>query len=243
MRSGKILSVLILLLGIPASGAEFLFSTKIQSQYIAGNGAVFHDKPVLQSDIFIVLQNGIYADIWHSTSLKFDNPNLGSDDEIDYSLGYSRAFGKMSIDVGALYMNFIDLEQSKGDAVLPYLELSRISQKKFSILPYVRFQPAFPVSGDSPKQGYYFGAGFNIINRRRAGSEIRHKISVIHDSGAFGYERNTLAEYKFELTQQMGKRMKLVLPSVSAYVPLSHPSEYDGRKTSVSVGTGLSISF
>ncbi|GEM_PF-4549160 len=244
MKTWKVLAGLTLLLKLPASGADFLINSRLQSQYIAGNGAVFHDKPVIQSDLLVSFQNGAYADIWHSSSLKFDNPNLGPDDEIDLMLGWTKSFRLVTLDVGALYMNFADLKTSRGDGILPYLEISKTPQGKKSISPYVRFQPAFPVSGEYPQKGYYAAAGLYVSQQtKKSGPEMKHKLSVIYDSGTFGYEKNTIGEYRFELAYQIGKLMKLILPSVSAYIPLSHPSEYDGRKTSVSVGTGLNVSF
>ncbi len=243
-RRALIIIIAALLLASPASGADFLLSSRIQSQYIAGNGAVFHDKPVLQSDLLISWKSGIYADLWHSSSLEFDNWNKGSDDELDYIVGWSKSFGSLTVDTGALYMNFVDLNESRGDGIFPYLEISRTPQPKKSISPYLKVQPAFPVKGGLPKKGCYFAAGLNMTQQqKKSGPETRQKISVIYDTGAFGYEENTIGEYKFEMSYSFGKRTKIHLPSVSAYIPLSKPSDLDGRKTSVSVGTGLSVSF
>lgn len=234
----------ILIVQIPALGADFNLSTKLQSQYLAGNGAIFHDRPVIQSDLLVSFSSGIYADIWHSSSLEFDNWNRGSDDEIDYMVGWAHAFPKFNVDAGVLYMNFVDLNYDTGDVVLPYLELSKTPKRKQSWSPYVRFQPGFPIKGSLPKKGYYLAGGLSSIQQqRKSGPEIRQKLSAIYDSGTFGWEENTIGEYKFELSYKFGKRTRIIFPSATVYIPLSKPSELDGRKTCVSVGTGLSVVF
>lgn len=245
MQYIKALAILaVLTCEIPALGAEFNISTKLQSQYLAGNGAIFHDRPVIQSDLMVSFKNGIYADIWHSSSLEFDNWNRGSDDEIDYMVGWTHVFPKFNVDTGVLYMNFVDLNYDKGDGILPYLELNRTPKRKQSWSPYVKFQPAFPVKGRLPQKGYYLAGGLSSVQQqRKSGPEIRQKLSVIYDSGTFGWEENTIGEYKFELSYKFGKRTRVVFPSATAYIPLSKPSGSDGRKTCVSVGTGLTVAF
>ena len=96
MKRILILLSVVIIFGVMVSPAiadneiSVSFSSKLWPRYLGADGTIYHDEPVLQSDIFISLPKGFYFDIWHSVGL--DDTDLSSnfgDEGPNFTLGWS----------------------------------------------------------------------------------------------------------------------------------------------------------
>lgn len=131
-------------------------STKFLPKYVCGNDTVAHDKPVNQTNLFVSLGNGLYANIWGSKSLV----GAGYGNEIDATIGYAGPLGKTSnlkMDAGLSYFIMIPMDTMNQDIISPYFELS---MKAFDngISPYAKVDLYFTIGGDEPTVRSHVGA-------------------------------------------------------------------------------------
>lgn len=227
-----------------AEEPSFALSTKFWSQYLDNNGAVNHDQPVLQSDLFISLPLGFYFDFWHSMGL--DETGLSTDfgDEINYTLGWGGTLNGFGFDLGFSYLDFIDLfKMPKGDVLRPYAEINKefkITEKNI-LTPYARWDGSFPASGNSPEKDQWFSLGLKHVWQINETAELKQKLFTLYDTGALGFAKAVIGQYNIGLGWNVTKSVTLDLPNFKISTPLTPVN--DGRKTEFVIGAGLSLRF
>src|SRR3990167_7516057 len=78
---------------------EISVSSITRSAYLY-HGAIYYDKPVQQSELVVAWRNGLFASVW--TSIGY-NTTVGTDEEADFILGYSKSVGKFNFSTDAAY--------------------------------------------------------------------------------------------------------------------------------------------
>ena len=130
----------------PANGQGLTVTSKSKPIYLAGNGAIFYDGPVQQTDAWYQWNNGVYADIWTSASFN-QKWNFGK--ELDLTVGRVGKLGTFSYSANINYYVVIVTDVAGVNA-----ELSRgFSRGAVSIEPYVRGEWYFPVRHGGPRRG------------------------------------------------------------------------------------------
>jgi hypothetical protein len=217
-------------------------STLTFPRYLGGNGAIFHEAPVQQTNVFISLPRGFYADVWNSIPFAdFRNPNFGF--EIDGTVGWSgKAKGiKLTTELG--YVNATPLGQFRGDVFKTSGMVSRnfAVAKSGALEPYFLAERFAPVKGIAPQQGVFLHGGvrhsWTVTRRFRVDSVA----DFFHDGGAFGFEHAYLIKANTGGSWKLSDHWALQLPAIQYSVPLTHVT--DGRRPQLNFGGGLAFHY
>lgn len=223
-----------------AEDISFTLSTKVWSKYLGSSGAVVHDKPALQTDLFVALPKSFYFDIWHSMGL--DGTSLSSDlgDEIDYTLGWNGKVKTFSLDAGISYFDIIDLFHSNSDAIQPYAEINRSFNfsKNHSFSPYARVETLFPFN--NPGKGLYAYSGIKYAWRLTPAITINQNAGLIYDSGVFGLENGFAGRHNLSFIWSPSKSINFELLNTKITIPIS---SFSDRKNEIAFGAGLMLNF
>lgn len=80
-------------------------------------------RAALQGSLTVTHQSGLYGSIWGSSI--DDYVAVGSDQEIDLTVGYKRSVGATTFDVGVLYYYYPGAGNANTDFVEPYVAVSQ----------------------------------------------------------------------------------------------------------------------
>jgi uncharacterized protein (TIGR02001 family) len=80
-------------------------------------------RPAIQGSISLSHESGVYAGVWGSSI--DDYVAAGSDQEIDFTIGYKKTFGATTVDVGVLYYYYPGSGGANTDFVEPYASISQ----------------------------------------------------------------------------------------------------------------------
>lgn len=218
-------------------------STKVWSEYLGANGAIFHDKPVLQTDLFILLPKGFYLDFWHSAGLNDTDFSSDFGDEIDVTIGWKGTIKGFGVNVGISYFNIVELDEiPKGDVMQPYVGLNKgFKIREHSFIPYVQAEFPFPVKGGTPEKGIFIRGGIHHNWQPTPILAIHQKVGVAYDSGALGFEETGIAEYNVDTRWDVSKKITLDIPSIKFMTPVTSVS--DDRGPTVVIGAGVTFHF
>lgn len=236
------IAVMILIVTISIANAEISgnISTKLVSRYIANNGFVLHNKATQQTDLFILMPQGFYADLW--ISLPWDGKeNLGK--EADMTIGWNGAIGSTGVvaDLGISYFNYISLSRSDDDMINPYAKISKdftIAENQI-LSPYVKIETPFPARDRSLKGGIYTNFGIKHTWKIAKKISFSQDICAVYDNGAYELENGWIGKYNATASVQLGKGYSLDL-SLSVFTPLT---TFSDRKTEKVPSIGLIYSF
>ena len=212
-----------------ASAQEVTVTSMVKGAYLGPDGAVWYRHPLLQSDIFVAWDNGVYADLWTSTGF---NTRKDWDKETDITLGYGGKFRQLNYSVEGVYFAVMD-----GDILHGKLELSVETPK---VSPFVRVMGYVPTRKGGPKEGVLLVGGFKTGFAPSDKVEISLEGSGRHDSGAFGYDEAWLVQGKVGVGVALTPKTQLLL-GVELARPLTVVT--DGRKGEVVWEIGLSHRF
>jgi len=218
------------------------FSSKVWSRYLGSDSAVIHDDPVLQNDVFILLANGFYFNIWQSVGL--DDTDLSSNfgDELDFTLGWNGNIDKFGLDMGIIYIDGLPVfEMAQGDSLMPYIELNRGFDitAKHSLTPYAKLELLFPLNGDYSSSDISGGIKHNWqLSDRFA---ISQKAYLLYDNGVWGFDDGVIGGYNMDLSWKLSEKFAINPLMLKITTPMA--SLNDGRKTEMVFGTGLTFHF
>lgn len=237
MKKMIIAVVVLVVMMAAAASAEVSgsVSTKMLTEYVSPVGFVFYDKPVQQSELFVALPAGFYADLWVSMPLDGRN-NFGK--EVDYTLGWSGEFAGTGLwlNAGVSYYDCINLFTSKGDVINPYAKLSKtvVIDEKQSITPFVKIELPFAVHNDFQiGSRAYLGASHSWKVAERA--VFLTDVYVVRD-GSKGFVGSLTETVSWKIAEKITAGASLtVLQPISSFS--------DGRKTQVVPAIGLTLNF
>lgn len=222
-------------------------STDFVSQYVGfGNGAVFFDKPMFQTDLFVSHRSGFHADVWWGTGLNNDLTGSGFDDEIDYNLGFASAVpftnGKLLFDLGVGYWDLFDLITStRNDLLHPYVELSYpiIVSGSVKLTPFAKFDGYnLPFETDF-EEGTITSAGCKYRIDLGGKFALTGLTSFGYDDGGFGFQRGVIWKDYINLEWAISDKLIWRVAEVQLYVPLG----VTDREPQRVFGTGVTFAF
>jgi len=225
----------------------FSFSSMAYSRYLgAGTSDILYKRPVLQTDLFANFQNGLWLNVWHSTSL--DNSDLSSDmgDELDIGFGFTNELpGGLSFDIGVHYFDCIDLlHMTKGDVIYPHAEIGRVIDinEQHSIKPFLHLSGLLSAYADEFGHTVYYRGGIGHEWKMTKSININQKAQLFYDKGGFcDYGSGLLAEYFLNSSYRLSGSVTIDFLSIKAAMPLSSLS--DDREFEVVFGAGITITF
>lgn len=207
-------------------GQEVTLTSKVKGDYLGGDGATFYKGPVLQSDVYVNWKNGVFADVWTSTS---NNTQIEFDKEVDLAVGRGGNVGPMK------YLVDVEYYVIKGiDVLNANIEVGRGGS-------FARLEAYSPRASGGPRKGLITAVG------HRAELPIGHsRVSAVGqgwlkgDSGCFGFDKALLAQGYVGLKVGLWHGASLV-GGARLSTPISKVG--DGRKKEAVWETGLSHSF
>ncbi len=232
MQNLLIVTVLVVLSVGNAAAAEL--STKMASQYVGTGGGVLVNKAVQQTNLFIPLSGGFYADIWNSLAVE------GDEKEIDWTAGWSGSLATLSVDLGVSYYDCGQLFASQDDIVNPYFEISKLFKLSASqsLTPSVRIESPILVA-DWSLAGTFTHVGVKHVWQATERLSLAQTVKVVHDNGAYDMDSGFIGKYSASLNVAATKSITL-----NASVDISKPfGSINDRELEVTPNIGVVIRF
>lgn len=218
------LGVFFLVLSTNIYAQEFTLSTWAKSQYLGANGAIFEDRPVVQTELSVSREN-CWASIWVSTS--GDAWKVRAGDEVDYNASCS---WKVSDTTVSLLVAYYDLA-APGGASDVTLSLEHSSY-------YGKFS-SYAIHGELPFPGgqiVYVGRRFDLGTLHNL--DLSVTTEVAYDLGSFGFEEGLFGKLSFSGSSSLNEAAKLSLG-----VDFSDGITVSDRHGEIAVRVGVSRSF
>lgn len=242
----KIWVVLVLVASLmPASALADSLSVNVKDKYVIGKGINVYDGPVVQTDLFVNLPHGLYADIWWSVSA--DNSDVNGDfgDEVDYTLGWSGEAYGLTLDANFSYFDLVKLFSTNGgDALNPNIDVSKsFSVGNHTLTPYVRTEIYVPIewSADA-KSGVHLFWGVKHQWRLTDRIAVNQKLAAFYDTGTFvASDSGILGHYDIGIGWKVRDNFTINAPTLKVIFPIS--SLNDGRTTEHILGGGVTLTF
>ncbi|HPW34809.1 MAG TPA: hypothetical protein PK367_03595 [Candidatus Paceibacterota bacterium] len=238
-----VIAISAFVLPVFSSAQSFTLNTKVFSRYLGQNGGIFHDSPVIQTDLWAEWNSGVYADIWWSIPADMSNFHDGFANEIDYNLGWAGSAGDFNLDFGLLYIDVSPLVNVYNDFYSPYGEIGKsfdIAGEK--IAPYLRieyYDNADPNKTDDMKGGTWIYLGARHQLKISQSTTISTNARLLHDSGAFGQKTGWLGQAFLTVRNKISPKITL-LSDFKFSAPFD---SNDPRNPETIVGIGISYSF
>ncbi|MFH0830779.1 MAG: hypothetical protein V1895_01840 [Parcubacteria group bacterium] len=231
-------------LSVVSAGAEpkFSFGSSLLSQYLGGNGAVFHDKPVLQSNLTISGSSGFYVDLWWSTGLDDSNFDSNFGDEADVTLAWAGELARIGVDLGVTYITISPIDNlPQDDLVDSFIKMSKgFSVGQNSLSPYAKLEKYLSQSDALFGGGTHLRTGMTHSWQFNKAWNLGQDFYALRDFGAFGNDPGWLGSYSLALNWQARKNLSVTLLRAKASDALSGMSD---RDLELAYGCGVSGSF
>lgn len=236
-----VISVTLAVAALNGKEEESKFSTELAvnalQRYYDDNAIPTSSAAVVQSDLVISHENGVYVEAWRSIGARSRSVSGDYADEARYFLGWSGdVFGNLSLDAG---IGYYDLYGSTGDLKEYYVEVSRSFETAHgtwtpSILREQYFTKAS--AGYDGGSRTFFAISHEIEVRR---ATVEQKLSAMYES-AFGYAKAWTYEYSATLSWKVNEHVSIILPSVRYLKPTTHEN---GQERRLILGVGATISL
>lgn len=219
----------------------------IASEYLMfSTGSILYDKPVIQTDLFVIFRNGFYFDLWNSAPFEGYDHNLGTEQDLGigwagplFVFGINGKASDMILDIGIAYFNEPKLLTLGADDVLySHVKLS----KEFKLATISgQFENYASMPGSFYPGGNLFSIGFNkgrsFFKDRVSAST---SLALAYGTDMFGLDSGFFLRGSVELDWKLTKRLTMILPQVNYYAPLT---VHDNRSLDAVVFSGFSYQF
>ena len=238
----RLLAAVLMLAPMPALAqisCDYTFSSFARSSYLR-NLDIVTRQPVIQSDLYVVCNDGWGFDLWKSVSL---SRGLNSDAaEVDYTvfkLGKIPSLG-ISYDVGVSYY---DLNRTfrfqSGDLIVPYLELTLDDGFKISggpkIVPFARLEMYHGLGGKYARHAFVPFLGIDHFWRLDEGVLLSNRTAFLQNPNALGARPGQSfvheTKLKFDVTIWDAK-LTLILPNIKFAAPVRREN---GIRTKINI--------
>ncbi len=247
--------VAFLLVAVSAANAanagdySLTFSTRVLSRYVSSSsGAVFSDRPVSQSEMFVTMPNkGLWFHVWLSKGLGDTDFNYNYSNEVDYGVGWTGKLKEAKVTIGIYYYDMIKtFQMPSGDIYSPFLEISKdfsLASGKHTFAPYGRFEYFLPVDRDKWSGTRTFShVGLRHIWKISSKWGVSQQARGIYDSGGLGGAEHTiLGMYSLAVNWCVAESLTVNPLAYTFSTPLSAVS--DGRAPQNIIGMGISYVF
>ncbi len=222
-----------------ADSWSYTVVSRVLSQYLGLNGAVFHKKPVLQTSFTASHANGLYLDLWTSVGLADKRYGNNFGDEIDLTAGWAGSKFDIDWDVGLSYIIAGNMGHSDDDFWWQYIEGKKTFElgESQTLSPFGRVE-WFANTELQPIKPYLEAGAYHSWQISESVS-LQSRGSMLWDSGVFGFRSGFVARYKGSLDWKICENVTLEAP----YVKLSHPFMDDDREDEIAAGVGFRIGF
>ncbi|MDP3770622.1 MAG: hypothetical protein Q8R40_06885 [bacterium] len=247
-KTGIVVAIAVLVVGFMVSGAsafepKFTLSSRLWSQYVGANGFVLHNGPEMQNDLSVGLPHGFTLGLTHFVGLNGSSLSSGFDDEVDLNLDWTGKLFGLNLNTGVFYLDLYPVLKGSTNMWQTYMEVG----KEFGVFgnqtltPYARLDVYAPAHAGSFEGGTWLRAGLKHHVPISDLVSLDHKVSLMHDDGALGFQPGYLADYQGSLSWAVTKALTVEAPNYRVVMPLENFS--DGRGTTGVVGAGVVYRF
>lgn len=209
------------------------------SDYVGGNGGLFHEGPVLQTWCTLThVETGLYAGGWHSMPFSRSGfPDFGT--EVDGLGGINKVLWGFALNGEAMWILTDPLPRSKGDV----FQLSGGASRPFKVGKqalelYFTAQRVFPIHGNKPIRGVFLIQGVRHSVPLSERVSLNSFAELKHDNGAFGFQPGWIFRAGAAVDWKKKTKWSLQFPVVRVSGPLT----VSDRDWQVVVGGGWSWS-
>ncbi len=220
-------------------------TSKFRSQYVFSNGFVVHDEPVIQTDLFVTFEHGVFADLWTSvpTNLSEIGDNFGT--EAMLTLGWKGRVGDYNLSFAVEYEDLHNTLSFEGTDFQIFVgDVSRDfkATDDFTITPFLHLETNFTfdgvVQGDTlPRLGTRLSWHINDI------VSVSSQIMAVYDPGILGGDAGWIGNAEAAFNWKIKDNLFLEAPYTRLIQPITAFSDADGRNTEIVFGFGLSYTF
>lgn len=182
------------------SAVELTGELGFWSQYVGETGGVYHDRPVLQTELIAAFRSGLYVGAWASRT---DGPYRETwGDEVDVFVGFEP---NDNLDVGVMYI--LAPKDELSDWGSAYLKLSTppLLEKGWSLVGFLKADYYWPLESLTEAEGAYnFRIGGQFSQEWERWSSAQ-RLEVLYDTGTFGSEEGYLWTAVAEVARQLGR--------------------------------------
>lgn len=217
---------------------QFFYKVGIFNKYInQWNGYTYNSNPSIQSDLYTILSNGLYLDIWSAKQIDSKN------DEIDLSVGWYGDIDDYSLDISLTYYEVSPLLERENNV---WASITKISYSEniddFIISPFIRSEINIPDTESSSNRGIFLTSGTDIylsLIDLMDNVSLNNSFYFTYDSGVFDDNKNIIYGQISSLQYKLND-FTILFPSFA----LTSPIETDStRKFSTCFGFSVNGEF
>lgn len=212
----------------------------VKNKKVLDNGVITAKDPVVQGDVKLAFENGIYLDFWLSRCLSDTAGNtLGN--ESDYTVGWERVVGGINVDVGIAFFDLYRTSRFDRNDVTQFF--GEVSPKtpwtigKTTLSPYARVEVISSTGMGFSNEPVYF-VGLRHTWPVTEQLSVLQRLQVSEHPDLPGVAGGTVVSYKIQLPYKTGAYGITVTPSYERIQPF-----IDGRPKSDVFGLQLSRAF
>jgi hypothetical protein len=226
------------------SDVSIALSSKVWSGYTYQTGAMASRHLDSQTDLFVFFpKSGFYVDLWQAADLDNTKTSTNHGWETDYTIGWRGKLQGFGVNAGISYFDLAPLANSKGDFVMPYLEVDRTFCifKDNNLIPFGRLEYYFPVSGHGLQNGIRGYLGIKDIWKPLAKYPkltLSQRFAGLYDGGVGGVKYGAVVQYENVFSYKVSKFFSIEPLAIVARTPITH---VPGRKTEGVFGTGVTF--
>ena len=229
-----------------SSGLSFELSVFYWNKYLDNTGGIVNlDRPVVQTDLILSFDSGLYLELWNSTGLNGGGLSSDYGDELDLFVGWTEEVELLGVnlDLGVAYFDILPVGTlTDTDVIQPFIAVSKnfdVAEGQ-TLSPFIRTE--FIFGGANTNQGEtYFHFGLEHAVEFTDALSLGHKIEVQYDPGIYDFDAGWIGEYAIQFDWNVSKTITLTPISVRISTPLSDVN--DERGTEFVWGFGGTISF
>ncbi len=215
------------------------FSTTGVSKFVGYVGYRLSDDPVVQSEVSVVTPRGWKAGMWWSTGTNDRVFSSDTSDEIQWTLGWTRALSGTTIATEVVYMDFMPLDRAKKDVVTPRLRLNRIFDMgvggKLTTTLQIEDRISIPTQKERPTVTVGIQDAFKVTECITLGGGV----SALYDSGSVTADNGILLRWTGEAYVALAPRV-----TGTAFVRAFDPLTIEDKRMEQTVfGFGITITF
>jgi hypothetical protein len=229
----------------PAEPFTLEVDVTARSQYVGDeNGGIFYDGPVIQTDIRLSHESGLYLGVWLSSGFDTEWPSTDWSDEVDVYVGYTKEVGGFEIDASIFWCDDTPVGRSPiNDVLIAGLTVTApavIETENFNLRPNA-FITGYWTFGDTDFEGGVIG-GIGLVAAYAPTEKLSIDASahVIHDDGAYGNDSGALLRATLAVTWAINDTLSFKPLEMTVFTPLS---VVDERKTECVLGVGFTLTF
>lgn len=204
-------------------------STEISNKYLTfATGAPLSEEKVIQPNLNVAWDNGVYVNVWASRPLARNVPKSDFSFENDFGIGWAGEFDYWMLDISLTYYDEPALGKFGADDIwFSNLKLSHGFGPMNLDLEYGGYTAR---KGSAYEGGHAVSAGISKEIDYQERMSLASSAKLAFDDGGFGLDKGLVAIGELAATWKVSKRISVTAPKIALYVPVT---VRDARRTEV----------